>query len=347
MKKIFISVLILLLGTGFTGCSSVALDRKAKLLGFGETKMLPKAPVIFIHGLNSSGEFWSKSKIMKKLGEFGFSYGGDIQAERKGDQIIIHAEKAVPATMYTVTFSGSQMAIVRQGRELAEMIKKVKEITGSPKVTVIGHSMGGLAAREYLQSDYYAHDIRAYISFATPQRGSNYDAEHWYLKMLPYKWRVKLSGLDTQSDAVRDLKKDSVYLNGGPEFNTPNWFHSKDVNCNGRSDDVIVGLNDFKKRPLPEEVVYISILGAGNMPILSTRSQNENSDGIVEITSQDLNAVPGVNITAMVLISQQRHVYQNKDVWVILQLLRSSKYILETEQRNIERCKDGKMKGDL
>lgn len=344
MKKIVWLFLISLLATGFAGCSSVALDRKATLLGFGETKMLPKAPVIFIHGLNSSGEFWSKSKIMKKLGDFGFSYGGDIKAERKGDEIIIHAEGVVPATMYTVTFSNNQMAIVRQGQELSEMIRKVEEITGSPKVNLIGHSMGGLAAREYLQSDYYRNDVRAYMSFATPQRGSDYNPQHWYLKMLPYKLQRSLSGLDTQSDAVRDLKKDSVYLNGGPEFNTPNWFYSKDTNCNGRVGDVIAGLNDFKKRPLPEEVAYVSILGAGSMPLLSTKHQNANSDGIVEITSQDLNAVPGVNVTAMVLISQQRHVYQNKDVWVILQLLRSAKYLLETEQRNIDRCASGKLK---
>jgi hypothetical protein len=344
MKKAFLLFFILLLAAGLTGCSSVALDRKAKLLGFGETKMLPKAPLIFVHGLNCDGSFWWKSKIMKKLGEFGFSYGGDLKAEQKDGQILIHADNIIPATMYTVSFSGKQLAIIQQGKELAEMIKKVKEVTGSPKVVLIGHSMGGLAAREYLQSDYYGHDVRAYISFATPQRGSDYNPEHWYLKMFPYKMSTRLSGLDTKSDAVRDLKKDSIYLNGGPEFNTPNWFHSKDVNGNGRTDDVIVGLNDFKRRPLPEEVVYISILGAGSMPLLSTKRQNENSDGIVEITSQDLNAVPGVNVTAMVLISQQRHTYQNKDVWVILQLLRSAKYILEIEQRNVERCAAGQMK---
>jgi alpha/beta hydrolase fold len=347
MKKIMFSFLILILAAGLTGCTSVALDRKAKLLGFGENKMLPKAPVIFVHGLNSSGKFWSKSKILKKLEEFGFSYGGDIKGERKGDEIIVHADGVLPATMYTVTFSSNQMAIVKQGRELAAMIKKVKEITGSPKVVLIGHSMGGLAGREYLQSDYYDHDVRAYISFATPQRGSDYDVAAWYLKLFPYKLQKALSGLDTQSDAVRDLKIDSVYLNGGPEFNTPNWSYSKDVNCNGSTKDVIVGLNDFKRRPLPEEVTYVSILGGGSLPIISTKLQNADSDGIVQITRQDLNAIPGVNVTAMVLISQQRHTYQNKDVWVILQLLRSTKYLLESEQRNIARCKDGKMESRI
>ncbi len=343
MKKIIFSFLCLAFAVGLTGCVSSTLDRKAALLGFGDTKMLPKAPIIFVHGLNSSGEFWSKSKIMKKLGEFGFSYGGDLKAEEKDGQIIVHADHIVPATMYTVTFSYNQLAIVTQGKELAAMIQKVKEVTGSPKVVLIGHSMGGLAGREYLQSDYYQNDVRAYISFATPQRGSDYNPQHWYLKMLPYKFQRALSGLDTQSDAVRDLKKDSVYLNGGPEFNTPNWFYSKDVNKNGRTDDVIVGLNDFSKRPLPKDVVYVSILGGGSMPLLSTKRQNANSDGIVEITSQDLNAIPGVNVTAMVLISQQRHVYQNKDVWVILQLLRSTKYILETEQEKAAACASAKV----
>ena len=106
---------------------------------------------------------------------------------------------------------------------------------------------------------------------------------------------------------------------------------------------MIVGLNDFSKRPLPKDVVYVSILGGGSMPLLSTKRQNANSDGIVEITSQDLNAIPGVNVTAMVLISQQRHVYQNKDVWVILQLLRSTKYILETEQEKAAACASAKV----
>ena len=338
MKKTCVLFILLALSISGGGCSSVGLDSKARLLGFGSARMLPKSPVIFIHGLSCDGTFWSKSKILKKLQEFGYSYGGDLKAEEKAGRIMVHVDKIIPATMYTVSFSGSQLAITLQGKELAEMIKRVKEITGAPKVVLIGHSMGGLAAREYMQSDYYGRDVRAYISFATPQRGSDYDAAHWYLRMFSYKLRVKLSGVDTKSDAVRDLKKDSVYLNGGMEFNTPNWFHSKDVNGNGRTDDMIVGLNDFKKRPLPKDVVYVSILGAGSMPLLSTKHQNENSDGVVEITSQDLNEVPDVNVTAMVLISQQRHVYQNKDVWVILQLLRSTKYIIETEQEKAAAC---------
>lgn len=335
MKKILCMTLIAFIAAG---CTSVSLDRKAMLLGFGTKKMLPKAPVVFIHGLNSSGEFWSKRKILKKLGEFGYSYGGDLKAQRNGDEVIVPSEHLIPATMYTVTFSNNQMAIVRQGRELAEMIKKVKEVTRSPKVVLIGHSMGGLATREYLQSDYYDHDVRAFISFATPHKGSDYGAEAWYLKIFPSGIQKALSGVDTQSDAVRDLRKDSVYLNGGPEFNTPNRFYSKDINCNGVVGDVIVGLNDLKRRPLPEDVIYVSILGGGNMPVISTKKQNENSDGVVEITSQDMNEIPGVNITSLVLISQQRHIYQNKDTWVILQLLRSAKYIMDAAEKSTAFC---------
>ena len=47
---------------------------------------------------------------------------------------------------------GNRSAIVKQGYALSQMIDKVLSVTGADKVILVGHSMGGLAIREYLQS---------------------------------------------------------------------------------------------------------------------------------------------------------------------------------------------------
>jgi len=41
-----------------------------------------------------------------------------------------------------------------------------------PKVDIVAHSMGGLLAREYIESDYYQGDVDQLITIATPNNGS-------------------------------------------------------------------------------------------------------------------------------------------------------------------------------
>ena len=56
--------------------------------------------------------------------------------------------------------------------DLKKKIDEVKAKTGSSKVDLIGHSMGGLVARQYIESDAYAGDVDQLIFLATPQLGS-------------------------------------------------------------------------------------------------------------------------------------------------------------------------------
>ncbi len=55
---------------------------------------------------------------------------------------------------------------------LLETIKYVKGKTKSSKVNLIGHSMGGLVARAYIQSDFYDYDVSKMILFGTPNAGT-------------------------------------------------------------------------------------------------------------------------------------------------------------------------------
>ncbi len=62
---------------------------------------------------------------------------------------------------------------------LSYWIQRAKTLTGSDKVDIVGHSMGGLIAREYIQSDYYASDVDDFVMLGTPNQGSAKTAEIW------------------------------------------------------------------------------------------------------------------------------------------------------------------------
>ncbi|KJU85372.1 secreted protein containing PKD domain protein, partial [Candidatus Magnetobacterium bavaricum] len=55
---------------------------------------------------------------------------------------------------------------------LKPMIDVVKKVTGYKKVYVVGHSMGGLMTRTYIQSEKYDNDIEKFVMLGTPNKGS-------------------------------------------------------------------------------------------------------------------------------------------------------------------------------
>jgi pimeloyl-ACP methyl ester carboxylesterase len=55
---------------------------------------------------------------------------------------------------------------------LKQKIADVKAICKCDKVDIVAHSMGGLIARQYIQSSSYAHDVRKLIFLGTPQLGA-------------------------------------------------------------------------------------------------------------------------------------------------------------------------------
>ncbi len=314
MKKFLLIMFALLLA----GCAS-AKDQFSQH-GYDEI-MVPEHPVIFVPGLGYTGKFWEKSETVKSLRRLGWVYGGELKMKEKGGTIWLEPKKLKRGLFYTITFSSSQLAIAQQGKELAEAVKRVKEANEDTKVILIGHSMGGLASREYLQSDYYAGDVAGFISVGTPHQGSNFDLKKPELKLVPkfirnLKWKV-----DEKGDAVRDLRQDSIYLKGGNEKNSPSAYRSQDVNLNGTVGDDLPGLNNFQAKPLPKDTFYAAIVGSG-CPYIATRTQCKISDGIVNVNSQDLNKAPGVNVECQIFTTEKDHFGEADDSWVIIQALK-------------------------
>jgi Tol biopolymer transport system component len=77
----------------------------------------------------------------------------------------------------------ASIPIYVKGNEIAQIIGAIKQITGAPRVIVVGHSMGGLDARSYIEdlatpqfasgiTIPYQNDIAALITLDTPHGGA-------------------------------------------------------------------------------------------------------------------------------------------------------------------------------
>ncbi|MFT3692711.1 MAG: alpha/beta fold hydrolase [Kofleriaceae bacterium] len=159
-------------------------------------------PLVLAHGLFG----------FKNVGPLDYFYGitGALQDQGR--------------TVFTPRVDAVQSAAVR-GQQLVDQIEMIKQMTGAPKVVIIGHSQGGLDARWAA-----AHDpgsIAAVVTVATPHRGS--PVADVALGVLPGDSSAALDvlgnliGLDTDGSstsfagALHDLSSD-----GAAQFNADN-----------------------------------------------------------------------------------------------------------------------------
>jgi pimeloyl-ACP methyl ester carboxylesterase len=166
----------------------------------------------------------------------------------------------------------NESAIYKQGFALKIMIDSVLRVTGASKVILLGHSMGGLAIREYLQrrenginkwwlnpNDFTdGHKVAKVVTIGTPHLGTDVGS-------------IPFSGIDFNSEAIRDMRNsytsagnNGAYLFGNVESAVPGTYYNKDINCNGLFTDTITGISsgtaDNPAAPLPLNIQYTWIL---------------------------------------------------------------------------------------
>lgn len=271
-------------------------------------------PIIFVHGLNGSYETWET--IQSDLSGKGYSFGGfldyclnydgtsstcNIYSTTNSDiasYVGAPGHPFVNGDFYVVDFDlkqdgspenlgllgvlSNQSGIVKQGLALSDAISKVLQITGKEKVVLMGHSMGGLAIRMYLQNEnIWQNDGKSHVAkiatMGTPHGGSN----------LGLATMALIFGMDQQSEAIRDLRTSYYYSNnqgvllyGGKEnleymdeFTLPfTYFYNADVNCNGFVDEYLLGLNQF---PEPKNINISFSIAEGSADLV-VKDENEN-----------------------------------------------------------------------
>lgn len=277
-------------------------------------------PIIFIHGLNSSSETWNTTSNYLDS-QYSFTYGGrfdfclnadgnntttnknfyptagaDIAAFESavinGDYYYVNFNVKVDGSFNTDVLS-NQSAIAKQGAAVKKAVERVLQLTGKDKVILVGHSMGGLASREYIQNAYNwqsdnRHHVAKLLTIGTPHGGSN--ASDNIL--------AGLIGTDVSSEAIRDLKTSYYYsgepgrfLFGGTEIqNSSNMndnsytpdFYNVDINCNGVLGESIQGLN---QKPIDHFIDFSTVIGR----ITNAFGSNITTDGVVEEPSSKMD----------------------------------------------------------
>jgi len=201
-------------------------------------------------------------------------------------------------------------SIEKQGWAVGQAITAILQANPlKEKVILAGHSMGGLAGREYLQrfengshtwwvdpSDPVdGHKVAKLVTTGTPHRGSNASLGNL----------GSIFSFDEQSEAVRDLRfsystgilsprDPAPYLFYGPEDDNvdASYFKSGDVDCDGDYDTNLIsslnvegivnpwdGTYDNPSMPLPVNVKYSYYTSYSAQDI--TLLQFNGGDGIV------------------------------------------------------------------
>ncbi|MFK8102846.1 MAG: alpha/beta fold hydrolase [Saprospiraceae bacterium] len=190
----------------------------------------------------------------------------------------------------------NESSTYKQGYALGKMIDKVLQANpNKAKVILVGHSMGGLQAREYLQrqesnspiwwvnpNQADGHQVAKLVTTTTPHLGSNLFGNAWPF-LQDDEAEVRDPFPDLFSEATRDLRYSyapnfscgflglgscpGAYLFGGNEDDLSGYWNV-DVNCDGDENDVITGINiagsgdawdgtyDNPSMPLPTNLKY-------------------------------------------------------------------------------------------
>ncbi len=215
-----------------------------------------------------------------------YDYNSSINPEN--DVFFVNFENDFIAPLANKKEYSNQAAVVKQGFAVGLAVKKVLNATKAKKVVLVGHSMGGLAIREYLQNsenwlmgDGDSH-VAKLVTIGTPNAGSNST-----LGNIASLFQEQ----DERSESVRDLRHpknntDSevdrgVYLFGGDERNIFRLglyglqYFNNDVNCDGKLGEVR-GLN---QKAMPDFIPFSCVIGTGStIPGIGS----SNGDGVVE-----------------------------------------------------------------
>ena len=238
------------------------------LLLWAKPAAAEELPVLFIHGFCSSADTWTDTLPQLSTRRYGVdvprvyvSAGG----KAAGRTPVLPGAKSFRIDFTDLSGGFDLLAVanvptVQKAGELKVIIDAIKRFTGAPSVILVGHSLGGLAARAYVQgigrdrngaAIAYGRDVAALITISTPNQGS-------VLANLSGKPGSE-SCVIADTANLRDLQPTSALL------------------------------GDLNQQPWP-----------AGLPVHSIISNNvgRNSDDVVTTTSQDLTAIPRYAVLA-------------------------------------------------
>ena len=121
-------------------------ERLFRSMRRADTSGARETPVIFIHGFLCNGGYW---------------------------QPLIRRLRREFRHLYTVNLEPPLASINRYARDLAQSVEEICRHTGATRVVLVGHSIGGLVARAYVQRYGGAERVLRIVTLASPHHGSH------------------------------------------------------------------------------------------------------------------------------------------------------------------------------
>ena len=181
----------------------------------------PPTPVLLVHG-------YCSDPVDTWRGSYGFDFYQKLVDEGKEVYLIDYAPGECP-----LPYDGPGCAnrnIGGYSNELKNRIEEIKQETGSQKVDVVAHSMGGLISRRYIQSADYRNDINQLIMVGTPNHGSQLSGLEWLnpdFMPLPF---IGCAGTGIAADQMKPKSSFNSMLNYNiPEYNWTIWQSINEV----------------------------------------------------------------------------------------------------------------------
>lgn len=140
-----------------------------------------KSVYFLLHGLYSSNEHWNELLYSEEFAQSEFTYGGNFYVTEKlfnNDEFVVTPELKdelnellIPNNcVFTISFaSGFQNDFQQQARQIKLVLDQFPN--DNINYYLVGHSMGGLAARYYIANNLN-RNIKGLITIGTPHLGS-------------------------------------------------------------------------------------------------------------------------------------------------------------------------------
>lgn len=159
-------------GTTFPADFPVITDASlgTPVLGFGAAGPIEQTPVILLHGNNDTPYPTACNPFY-----------GDVQA--LADALV--ARGYAPSELWGLGYQGLQCDIladptirsseahstVANVPDLRAFVQAVLAYTGAKRVDIVGHSLGGTLAREWMRQDHAGHLVRRLVTIDSPNHG--------------------------------------------------------------------------------------------------------------------------------------------------------------------------------
>src|SRR5262245_16738551 len=187
---------------------------------------MSKTPVVFILGLGGSFHLlvlldWSAPTLS------GWDFPPFVDYGKGFVDTMVRAGFTRNRDLFVAFYDWRKSVSDSANDYLIPWIDRARKQSGSEKVVLVGHSMGGLVARSYIQSNAYRGDVERLITLGTPHRGAAdayypweggemnwgpvanvvFDVYLWYLQHAhPFQTGLnRLNTIRTQAPGVRDL----------------------------------------------------------------------------------------------------------------------------------------------